>query len=368
MARLPEPTKGTVLDQDYARHGFPLRTGPPYVALILASDPWEYLYYHLRDTLTDTRARPSLAFLEQARDFFDAAQSHRVSSRPLLYYYSFLNLAKVLLLARRRRLSDTPMHGLAMVKAGSRGGRRFDFQRVRVRKGAPGEEVFPELVQALGGSVTDGQKFKVVQLLQQIVGIHSTWAEVAGKCSCFASARIEPVVRSDHAAVFSRVLVRKPWDNPGVWKLICKRAHWSQVRLPERHRIGASGAADLVCLETSPVPRKGVSYRSALADLAHGIRAIGVHALLTRQGYRLYLSDFGQAEKARLPQAASIYAAMFYLGAITRYQPQDFDTIVSGSWAWLVSDFLSSQPKQFLYLMAGEITGNDVVVPFGQLD
>jgi hypothetical protein len=59
---------------------------------------------------------------------------------------------------------------------------------------------------------------------------------------------------------------------------------------------------------------------------------------------------------------------MFYLGNITRYEPQDFDTIVDKKWAWLVGDFLNTQPNQFLYLMACEISSNEVVIPYGQVD
>jgi hypothetical protein len=368
MARLPEPTKGTVLDQDYAKYGFPLRTGPRYVALVLASDPWEYLDYHLRDELGERGAERPRAFLEQARDFFQAAESHRVSSRPLLYYYSFLNLAKVLLLARGVSLDDRPIHGLKMIGSGQAGGKRFAVQKVTVERRGPGKAVFPQLVAELGGSVTNGQELKVIQLLQQIVGIHGTWADVKGERGCFAHARLDPMISADLTGVYGRVLLEKPWGSPDLHKAIAKRMGLSQVRIPSDCRPTEPSSSSLACLETRRVKPKGRGYLIALSAVAQTLRRDVVHALLTRQGYRLYLSDFGAGESARLPQVASIYAAMFYLGSITRYQPQDFDTIVRLRWAWLVSDFLNSQPRQFLYLMASEISGNEVVIPFGQLD
>ena len=368
MAGLPDPTKGSVLEQDYAKYGFPLRTGPRYVALALVSDPWDYLDYYLRDRLSVAAAKRPRAFLEQARDFFDAAESHRVSSRPLLYYYSFLNLAKVLLLAKSHPLGDELAHGLKRVAPAPAGGKRFKALRVGVLKSASGRDVFPNFVTALGGSVGKGREFRLIDLLQQCVGIHSTWVEVTSSRGCFASARIEPRVRSDRTAAYARIILERPWDNDALPEAIRRRGNWRQVKAPPEYRVGGSNHSSLVFLETRPVARTGLGYRAALTEVARAIRRVGVHALLTRQGYRLYLSHLGAAENARIPQLASIYAAMFYLGNITRYQPQDFDTMVSGQWTWLVNDFLNSQPKQFLYLLASELTESDVVIPFGQVD
>jgi hypothetical protein len=368
MAGLPEPTRGRVLEQDYAKYGFPLRTGPPYIPLALVSDPWDYLDYYLRDKLGVGATKRPRAFLEQARDFFDAAESHRVSSRPLLYYYAFLNLVKALLLARGHALEEELLHGLKRVAAAPAGGKRFRALRVRVLKSTSGREVFPNFVTALGGSVGKGREFRLVDLLQQCVGIHSTWVEVTSSRGCFALAQIEPRVRSDRAAVYALAIMEEPWDDPALPEAIRQRAGWRQVKAPSEYRVVGLGHSGLVFLETRPVARTGRGYRTALTEVARDIRRVGVHALLTRQGYRLYLSHFGAAENARIPQLASIYAAMFYLGDITRYQPQDFDTMISGQWAWLVNDFLNSQPKQFLYLLASELTESDVVIPFGQVD
>jgi hypothetical protein len=53
--------------------------------------------------------------------------------------------------------------------------------------------------------------------------------------------------------------------------------------------------------------------------------------------------------------------AMFYLGSITRYHPYLFDEIFSDKEQWLMSEFLSTQPKQFLYLATAKTLGQSVV-------
>ena len=44
-----------------------------------------------------------------------------------------------------------------------------------------------------------------------------------------------------------------------------------------------------------------------------------------------------------------IYVIMFFLGSVTRYNPYFFDTLMDEKEQWLISEFLNTQPKQFLY-------------------
>lgn len=114
--------------------------------------------------------------------------------------------------------------------------------------------------------------------------------------------------------------------------------------------------------ETEPERGRQRGVDPAVARLAEAVRACGIWAVLTGSGYRYYLGTFEPA--MRLPQLASAYAVMFYLGSITRYKPYDFDRIVSGRYAWLVNEFLATQPRQFLYVAASTLAGVDVVRPY----
>jgi hypothetical protein len=52
---------------------------------------------------------------------------------------------------------------------------------------------------------------------------------------------------------------------------------------------------------------------------------------------------------------------MFYLGSITRYHPYLFDDIFSEKEQWLMSEFLTTQPKQYLYLATAKVLGQNVL-------
>ena len=55
----------------------------------------------------------AFAFLEQAQDFFTAAESGVAAAKPLLLYYSFMNLVKAFVLTNGQRTSiNRAAHGL----------------------------------------------------------------------------------------------------------------------------------------------------------------------------------------------------------------------------------------------------------------
>jgi len=116
---------------------------------------------------------------------------------------------------------------------------------------------------------------------------------------------------------------------------------------------------DEFCFETQAY---SLSNRNRpVADLSNALVRAGVWSVLTSTGYRYYLGAVPQ--RYRLPQLASVYATMFYLGSVTRYRPYDYETILGGRYAWLVEEFLATQPTQFLYLLASQLTGVEVVQP-----
>ena len=93
---------------------------------------------------------------------------------------------------------------------------------------------------------------------------------------------------------------------------------------------------------------------------------IGTASILTRGGYRHYLSSI--EPRLQLPDLAVAYAIAFYFGSVVRYKPDAFKKIVAGGYSWLVQEFFASAPNQFLYGLASFLAGVDVIRPFGALD
>jgi hypothetical protein len=78
--------------------------------------------------------------------------------------------------------------------------------------------------------------------------------------------------------------------------------------------------------------------------------------------YYLYLCP--EKEKGDiLPQLASVYAIMYFLGTITRYRPQEFERMLRGALGAYILEFLASQPSQFLYLAASDFAQREITLP-----
>ena len=81
---------------------------------LFATEPWNIIRHELERIADLAARRQALAFAAQARDFFSAAEGSDVSAaKPLLLYYSFLNLAKCLIVKKVGTSLGTIKHGLS---------------------------------------------------------------------------------------------------------------------------------------------------------------------------------------------------------------------------------------------------------------
>ena len=73
--------------------------------------------------------------------------------------------------------------------------------------------------------------------------------------------------------------------------------------------------------------------------------------------YYLYLAPVGET---RLPQVASVYAVMFFLGSLTRCRPRYLLDILEGPYGPFVREFLVTQPLQVVYAFACEFAKQEI--------
>jgi hypothetical protein len=359
MPRPPAPRQGRPLRT--AANGFPGFIRGKRQPKVIAKDIWGCIWEVVEfrgQRIAKERIRQARSYLEQALDFYVTAENPQLASRPLLYYYSFLNLAKVFLLDRAVSFPPQVTHGIRDPRTNVRERLRFEGQRVSIEPRANDRSrVFPEFASQLGGLPARRSEFRIVDLLAQVPAIHRVYTQVVDRASRFVPVeRFEPL--TDGRRVWTRCIIgRRDRDVALALAAVGRRRAFRRIF----RNVRADASAE-VWFETTPDPGRRRGVDRALGRQASRIRELGVWSLLTDRGYRYYLGDFAPGE--RLPQLASIYAIMFYLGSITRYKPYDFDRIVEGRYGWLVSEFLATQPQQFLYLLASTMAGVDVVRPW----
>lgn len=64
--------------------------------------------------------------------------------------------------------------------------------------------------------------------------------------------------------------------------------------------------------------------------------------------------------KVAISSTSVIYAIMFFLGSVTRYNPYFFDSLMDEKEQWLISEFLNTQPSQFLYYLISYMVGKPI--------
>lgn len=115
---------------------------------LFAKSPWAVVRGAIESHAPTARVREASAFLDQAQSFFDAAQSREPSFTPLLFYYSFMNLAKAFILAKGLATSlDRARHGL--MDGRGPGTTELDAAQVVVKNPSSDINIFPLLARAL---------------------------------------------------------------------------------------------------------------------------------------------------------------------------------------------------------------------------
>ena len=336
---------------------------------VFAVAPWAVMSGAINNAkISEAHRLEALAFLEQAEDFYRAA-SAGISTNPLLSYYSFLNLAKVLIRVRGYPGSlDRAMHGLK--EKTSEGGTELEDSTVEAKDSGEFINVFPELIDRLGyDRPAHDDAYPVIELLPQIVVGHRIWRESKrGQAERFVGLRkIEFVDDRPAGELWLRLYV-----SAGDLKRygISRKRLLDETGFSGEFREVSLKAADtdgrLVCLEqTNAHPYSG-RPTDVVIDLVRAIkrRLWVVVSAVPGGGYRRYYVHLRPpSEAVQLPQLGTMWALMFYFGSVVRYRPHLFDEILRSPYGAFASEFISSQPEQMLYLLASELCERDVARP-----
>ncbi|MBA4150853.1 MAG: hypothetical protein H0X66_22305 [Verrucomicrobia bacterium] len=378
MPTLPHPRPGDRLEVKGRQIPFsfwPTRPAGGHHALqslLFAVDPWIVIRESITVTCGKAQKAEALACLEQARDFFVAAtEAGVVAARPLVLYYSFMNLVKAFCLTRGTRATfDQAQHGLSEKKAtGAREltGAYLEAFRTPNGKGEPNN--FAEFMLALLGTnlPAPSMRYDLLNLLPQIVPGHRLWAQAAKKTERFIAIQ-EIQFRHDRTA-------RQVWLEVYFVRDDLTRLGISHQRLASESLLNTTfreiqcdeihNDRELICYEQI-TPYTYANYPAdELQPLIQLLRQKIWLTVATVPPYRrhyVYLSP--PAERAALlPQLLSIYAITYYLGSITRYRPHHFDAIAATRFGPRIQEFITSQPLQFVYLLASEFARQDVTRP-----
>lgn len=309
---------------------------------LIISDIWSFWYYAIKKKYTNNSQISFLnSLLDQAKFFFTAAEAGPVKSQPLLYYYCFLNFAKLLInMNGYIGQSKKYMHGIDDKRiTGS-----FQTSEIKIFEAKTGiVNVSAELYKVLDAKVISSQlTVKVVDLLRNCVGVHRTYCEIYNQ-------------KEDLHKLSGLKLYKNGLSLELEAEIQCDA---STIATLQSLGYCINRSSDkFIWNENQPISNHNITRQSYL-DFSTFLRDKGIWYFIGNNGYTHYLST---NPTHRYPQEFVIYNVMFYLGSITRYMPYMFDEIFSAKEQWLMSEFLKTQPKQFLYLSSAKLLSQDVL-------
>lgn len=325
---------------------------------LVTSNPWACMATHLKMNVKDSKVRSqSLAFIEQSEDFSNSANTARIGSKPLLYYYSFLNLAKAYLAVRKNTCLSKCGHGLIDYDKGLKGRLTITSLKVKTEDHTPKRmSVYRETVEALGFNVPHmGPTSQFTELFGQTVSIQQLLTHTLN-----APLRFFPV----HDISF-----RFDPSEKIVWATMqIKRDDLAfNKNAPKEIRNGMGAFSEVKPGDSSPVRQYQsdcIHYRKSPIDALPALvekTKKDIWSLLRPGKYNYFVSSISKTK--RLSQVASCYQAMFYLGSIVRYRPDDFSRLLEGKHGWVIQEFVNTQPLQFVYLLGSALINAEMVFP-----
>lgn len=343
-------------------------------SLLFSLDPWAIIDQTIKTTCPLAARPEALACMNQARDFYESAvDSQRVSARPLVLYYCFMNLVKAFCLTRASQPTfNKAQHGLAEMLKGPNNRELTDaFLRAFPSPNSQGQlQNFSEFMGALSGAGLGAtQEFDISTLLPQILPGHRLWSSAANKKERFVAVHeIRTYLHKPTREIWLNLyfvaddLSRIGATGRSFLADSQLQADFSQVACSEKDSFGRS----LVCFEqNNPLTCQTTKYANYLQTLFDSARPYFWATVATVPPYRrhyVYLRPLNEATQT-LPQLLSIYALSYYFGSITRYRPHHLPTINNTVFGPRVQDFITGQPQQFLYLLASEFAKREIAKP-----
>lgn len=344
---------------------------PPVQSLLFAINPWIMMRHAVMEKVADQSSKfESLSYISQAEDFYTSAISSNIgAAKSLQLYYSYLNIAKAFIICRNTQSTlSTIRHGIN--EAVTTGGTEFNDGFVQFWTSPAGTKLqaFDEFMIALTDKrVQNSHKIPIPHVIPQILSGHRLWASAASASERFISLqRIQFIESRNSKEIWLRVYLfaddasRLGYSQNDILTDSGLSIDFRKVKCNEKidNRV-------LICFEQS-IPdtytRHGVDQAAALVSKIKSRLWATVGSSPPYRRYYLYLCPASDRQSI-VSQIASIYALTFYLGSVTRYRPNAYQSLLDGPYGPRISEFVSGQPAQFVYLMASEFSRRDITRP-----
>lgn len=371
------------------KYGFPLFVDSVSRDYLLKSekirvtDIWGLWHYIIK---TEKSRHPGstdykflLSLLEQAQYFYEAALSAPIKSQPLLFYYSFLNFVKVILsIVYPYGAGQEFYHGVDSCKIDSATKLKDTYITIKsfITPGRPTNKVSvaywlsqfqKDTIQfnpAMPAPYDNGPwKFSIIGLLQSCIGIHRTVSETLKRAETFVRVRelrlykdardLSVIGGCEVNGKLQNQLIDAGYD-------IISHPDGTKTYKAVHHMNGAYLTKNDYLDFSLKIRKQGIWTYSDGNEFLYYISPQGFTKNPATDIYEIDYRTPGNSYQM-LSSSTIIYLIMFFLGSITRYHPYLFESVLSDKEIWMVTEFLKTQPHQFIHTITSNFLTTKVL-------
>lgn len=285
-------------------------------------------------------------YIQQASEFYHAAANAKPNTAPLIYYYSFLNLAKAICELRYPRFHQSKecyAHGLSWKPHPEK---LVDVrnERISIRGRGVWHALWESLARAPCPAI-DPTHLEVKRLFSFCPEICAEFGRL------FAGPR--PLVELVHPAVLFDKRTNEAWLRFSVFREELKDLNLSAPAFIAQVRPARCGYVEVESKgkelrtfqsETAKVRAKGETPWSTLAGDVSGFNGVG---FLGRNGRLSYYFPLQTCFPFRMPQLLVSYTVLFWLGSLVRYDPHSVHELMDSD-VWILIDGFMTQSRLWL--------------------
>lgn len=325
---------------------------------VLVSDLWSFWIFIIKQWSKKQQKKEVSSFLlsllDQAKYFYQAAEVAPLNSQPLLYYYSFLNLGKIIITINGRAGANPSQtqfqHGIETNPSG----KKFPQYEINIKSLHPSSKISVgyHLMTCYGDSLPLGSPttINILEAMGNCLGIHRAYCLVKKqKQEHFIRVTNYEILKEGKELIARLYLKEK--------NSLIENKYNNIITEPS-----AEETPEKIYWEERIAMRSYSPTKKDYYNLSQTLLRKGIWTYTDGVDYIMYLSSNNHA---RYSSVSLIYCLMFFFGSVTRYHPHLFETNLSEEYNWLIAEFLKTQPMQFLYISTSLIAESYITQPQG---
>jgi hypothetical protein len=300
--------------------------------------------HHKRDR--EAVARNLKLYIQQATEFYEAAHAAKPNTAPLIYYYSFLNLAKAYCELKSPKLhqrSESYSHGLSW-KPNPKYLVNLEKDEILISTRGVWHLLWEAFV-GLPCSVANPTRLRIKDLFSYCLGVGIEYERTFGGPQKLIDLEKPDTLYDDST--------NEAWIRFSVHREELKIHRITAPKLLLEIQTSRSGYTEVRAADRdyrtfqSTIPVKIGPKDIILEAVRDDVAAFNAFVIMGREHRLEYSIPIQSLLPIRVPQIIVLYTILFWLGSVVRYDPHSLSDLMDSEY-WILIDGFMSQSRLWL--------------------